>query len=205
MQWYRGRPVNHQAQKSRSFVASLNRHLAWRFGGAVQVISPIYAFYDLGVSARLAASAPRLMRLQSSCGGANSRSAHCGRCPKCAFVAAALAAISDDTALYRQLFPRDPLDDVRLYEEWLAPGGSRPLTCAGTKEEIRLALLLARGRGRESAVFDSLGAAPAHATRDLAAYLASHRNPLVPPRMEKTLARYSRLDTEPLLRLLARA
>jgi hypothetical protein len=47
MLWYRGRAVNHQDQKSRSFVERVNRYLAWRFRGAVEIISPIYGLYDL--------------------------------------------------------------------------------------------------------------------------------------------------------------
>jgi 7-cyano-7-deazaguanine synthase in queuosine biosynthesis len=192
---YERRPVNHQHQKSSSFIRQMNRYLAWKFHNAVEVVSPLHGLYDSGIYARFLTAAPSLVFLQSSCGGANGRSPHCGRCEKCAFLAALLAGLGDDKDLYKTLFPRDPLDDPQLYEGWLSPDSDRPLTCAGFADEIRLALALARTRGWRSKVLDQ-ASTPSAARNDLASFLACHPNLLVPERMGRRLAPYLRLRTE---------
>ncbi len=187
---YRGRPVNHQHQKSSSFISALNRYLAVRFSGAVRVVSPIHGLYDLGVYARLLRTAPSLVRLQSSCGGSNGQRAHCGRCEKCAFLAGLLAGLSGNRGLYRRLFPNDPLSVPALYGEWLSWTPSRPLTCAGLKDELRLALCLAKARGWRSAMTDPWCYAPSAraAHRRLAYLLAAHESGLIPSSMARRLA-----------------
>ena len=152
MYYFRRKPVNHQHQKSSGFIASLNDYLSWKFRGAVRVVSPVHGLYDMGIYARFLRTDRNLVRLQSSCGGANSSRPHCGRCAKCAFLAALLAGLSGDRALYSELFPVDPLNDPALYQNWLEEGVPRPLTCAGLKEEVRLALHLARSRAWPSGV-----------------------------------------------------
>jgi 7-cyano-7-deazaguanine synthase in queuosine biosynthesis len=193
---YRGRPVNHQHQKSSPFIKQINTYLSWKFGDAVQVVSPLHGLYDTGIYARLLTEAPSLARLQSSCGGANSRSPHCGRCEKCAFLAALLAGLGGSMEIYKALFPRDPLDDPGLYAEWLLPGSNRPLTCAGFSGEVKLALELARSRGWSSRMLREQAPRTKTAKRELETFLASHRNVLVPQSMRKRLAPHLQLRTE---------
>jgi hypothetical protein len=191
MFYYKGFPVNHQHQKSSSFIRQFNGYLSWRFGDAVQIISPLHGLYDTGIYARFISSAPELLPLQSSCGGANGRRPHCGHCDKCAFLAALLAGLGVDRDVYQILFPRDPLQNARLYDAWLAPGSNRPLTCAGFAEEVRVALGLARKRGWRAKVLDEwTGPSPSKET--LAKFLSARTNNLVPPAMSQRL--------EPLLR-----
>ncbi len=190
MRRYHGRPVNHQHQKSSRFVRLLNRHLAWRYRGAVQVVSPVHGLYDTGIYARFLRSDSSLVRLQSSCGGANGRRAHCGRCAKCAFLAALLAGLSGDRSLYGTLFPTDPLAHLTVFRPWLGNYSARPLTCAGFREELLLALRLVQARGWASIVARQwrVHTSAARTARDLRRYLAAYPTPLVPAEMARKLA-----------------
>lgn len=179
---YAGLPVNHQHQKSSVFVRQLNRYLGWRLGGAVEVVSPLHGLYDTGIYARFLRHGGDLVELQSSCGAANSRSRHCGRCEKCAFLAALVAALGGDRALYDRLFTRDPLDDEPLFlETWLA---RRPLGCVGLTGEVESALDAAAALGWEGAVVRAwkrrARSAPAPG---LETFLPAAHNRLVPEAM----------------------
>jgi 7-cyano-7-deazaguanine synthase in queuosine biosynthesis len=201
---YRGRPVNHQYQKSSNFVFLLNRYLHWKFNRSISVVSPVHGLYDMGIYARLLKVGRRLIGLQSSCGGANSYRQHCGRCEKCAFLAALLAGISGDRRLYRKLFPKDPLADAEACQPWLTPDDKRPLTCAGLKEEFHLALDLMRGRNWEP----PCGGPPEprrplkDRTRQLQNVLSCHSNRLVPPEMAARLNPFLGYSSEGLQRIL---
>lgn len=157
MMFYKGRPVNHQYQKSSGFLEDLNRYLSWVLMDKLKVISPLHGLYDLGIYARLIYEAPQLVKFQSSCGGSNYISRNCGKCDKCAFIGALLAGLSGNRELYSSLFVRDPLNNVELYDIWLEEGDDRPLTCVGLKDEIILALSLAKARGWNCKLFDEYG------------------------------------------------
>jgi len=201
---YNGRNVNHQDQKSTDSIRLLNRHLAWRFGGSVQIVSPAKGLYDLGIYSRLLAKAPSLIRLQSSCGGANSVSPHGGTCAKCAFLAALLAGLSPDRSLYDQLFRIDPLKNPTLYGPWLDTETHRPLTCAGLEEEVTLALILAKRRRNDLDWFLPNRSILAKAKRTLRHLLRAHKNPLLPASMAKRLGPYFDYDEGELEDLLSR-
>ena len=192
---YRGRQVNHQQQKSSGFIRLLNRHLGWRFRNAMQVVSPLHGLYDLGIYARFLRDCPELVKMQSSCGGANTYRKHCGKCEKCAFLAALLAGLSGNKALYRSLFPEDPLQNVGLFEGWLDGGFDRPLTCAGLKQEVWLALRLMRMRNWNCPVLEKWdGGVLRDEKHELEHFLGTHPNGLLPQAMKKRLApllRYS--------------
>lgn len=196
MATYRGLPVNHQHQKSTAFVRMMNANLSRRLRGAVRIVSPLKGLYDMGIYARFLRDAPDLVPLQSSCGGANGRRPHCGRCPKCAFLAALLAGLSGDPVLHRLLFPRDPLEDPGLFRRWLDAAAARPLTCAGLQDEVRVGLELARRRGRELPWYDggvlaSSGGRLAHAVER---FIRTHPNALVDPEMARRVAPVLRYD-----------
>lgn len=201
MATYCGHEVNHQHQKSTGFVRVLNRDLQWRFHNSLSIVSPVKGLYEFGIYARLLYAAPHLVELQSSCGGANSRSPHCGRCHKCAFLAALLAALTSDRQLHGRLFPCNPLDDPSLYQDWLDDSRPRPLTCAGLKEEVRIALCLARARGWDLTALDGLAGHGSDDHRDARVryFLASHPNSLLPPALRAKLGPHLRVDWRQLL------
>lgn len=205
MTTYCGEPVNHQHQKSTEFIRALNLHLRRRFGSGLSLVSPVKGLYDLGIYARFLESARDLVPLQSSCGGANSHWPHCGRCPKCAFLAALLAGLTGDRDLYECLFPQDPLENPRLFAEWLGRGSDRPLTCAGLKEEVQLGLQLAKSRGRKIGwlrrVMGAQDGWPDE--KHLRHLLAAHPNTLAPPQLIHRVAPLLHYDETELLRLLA--
>jgi len=200
---YRGRMVNHQHQKSRAFIRLLNKYFAWRFRGSIQIISPVYSMYDLGIYARFIRSDVSLLKLQSSCGGANSYRRHCGQCDKCAFLALLLAGLSGDRRLYNLLFPVDPLQNAKLLRQWLGAGDNRPLTCAGLKEEARIALHLLRARNWPCAFLRSAeDHSNAVIAKDARNFLAVHDNPLVPEIMQQRIRPLLDFPAETLLALL---
>jgi len=203
---YRGVTVSHQYEKSAAFFARLNRYFARRFGGAIQVWSPLHGLFDLGIYGRFMARGKRLIDLQSSCGGANSYRRHCGACEKCAFVAALFTAVSSDADAFRALFPVNPLDDVELFDEWYHGRFERPRACVGSLRELRVALRLGRARGWTSKIHDYDRAhAPAPGPAALSHYLASHHNGSMPPAIRERLQPFLDFDAKPLLDLFATA
>ncbi len=178
---YQGLPMQHQYEKSGAFFALLNRYLRFRYGGAVQVFSPLHGLFDLGIYARFLSSGQRLLDLQSSCGGSNSYRRHCGSCEKCAFVAALFTALSSDEGKLRTLFPVNPLDDVELFKEWYSGRFSRPFACVGALPELRVALRMGRAQGWSSEIhaYDRKQGRPP-GKEALSHYLAAHRSRWIP-------------------------
>ncbi|MGA8659348.1 MAG: hypothetical protein WB586_24745 [Chthoniobacterales bacterium] len=183
---YKGLEVNHQHQKSSSFLAIVNRHLKERYHGAVQIVSPIHGLYDFGIYARFLRLKMRIVLLQSSCGGSNFRNPHCGKCEKCAFLAALFAGLGGDRRIYKVIYPRDPLSNPDAFQPWLEECAPRPMTCAGHIEEFRLALYLAKERGWRSqatrALGDNFGAR--HIRFLVQHYLKVHPSKLMPQSMQ---------------------
>jgi hypothetical protein len=203
---YRDVAVSHQYEKSAAYFARLNRYFARRYGGAIRVWSPLHGLFDLGIYGRFLAGSPRLIDLQSSCGGANSYRRHCGRCEKCAFVAALFTALSSDRDAFRALFPLDPLDDVSLFDEWYHGRFERPRACVGSLRELRVALRLGRARGWKTSIhaYDRDRArAPGPAA--LSHYLGVHHNASMPDAMRERVEPWLALDPGPLADLFASA
>ncbi len=204
MSWYRGRAVNHQAQKSSSFIRLLNRYLRWQFKEAVEIISPLHGLYDLGIYARFLRDCPDLAELQSSCGGANSWRSHCGECEKCAFIAALLFGLSPDPRLYKRLFTVDPLKNGNLVDDWLGKRAVRPLACVGFAEEMALGLMLGVARGRRPPVDRSLMERwkSRIGPGELRHYARSHPNAMIPSAMSRRLRPHLRYQVSDLTNLL---
>jgi hypothetical protein len=199
---YCGVPVNHQFEKSESFLEVLNRYFEARFGRAFQVFSPVHGLFDLGIYARFL-RCDRLLDLQSSCGGSNSVQRHCGRCEKCAFVAVLFAGLSPDVNAYRNLFPSDPLEDTGLFDDWYKGRFERPFACVGSLRELRVALRLGRARGWSSAIhhYDrSRGRPPG--VRALNHFLAVHPNRCIPPAIQERIEPLLEFDSTALVELL---
>jgi hypothetical protein len=147
---YRSLTVRHQFDKSTRFFALVNQYLRSLWGESLQVISPLHGLYDLGIYARFLDACPELLALQSSCGGSNGYRRHCGRCAKCVFVAAMFCALSADRQSFGELFPRNPLDDLSLLNQWFRGKFDRPRACVGSLDELRVCLCLGRARGWDS-------------------------------------------------------
>lgn len=202
MTTYGGMQVNHQHQKTTALISAYNCHIQRRLDTHLALTSPLKGLYDMGIYARFLKEAPSLVPFQSSCGGSCSHRAHCGRCPKCAFLAALLAGLSGDRALYRRLFPRDPLQVPELYTDWLSTGSDRPLTCAGLKDEVQLGLRLAISRGWQIPWLDDYPGVGPDVER-LRHLLAAHVNPLAPPELLQRIGRFLEFDDAELVALLS--
>lgn len=146
LEW-RGVEVNHQYTKSHAFEADLN-HLLGDLGSPVRLFSVLRSLWDLQV-AELFASLPAYHAAFASCnlGQVGGRAAWCGRCPKCAATALALAPFLPARTL-SGFFGRDLLDDAEMLPVFLALAGiegTKPFECVGTPDEALAAAALAPG------------------------------------------------------------
>ena len=146
LEW-RGVEVNHQYTKSHAFEAELN-DLLGGLGSPVRLFSVLRSLWDLQV-AELFASLPAYHSAFASCnlGQVGGRAAWCGRCPKCAATALALAPFLPARTLHG-FFGRDLLDDVEMLPVFLALAGlegTKPFECVGTPAEALAAVALAPG------------------------------------------------------------
>jgi len=199
---YCGVRINHQFEKSAPFLGILNRHFDARFGNGLRVFSPLHGLFDLGIYARFLRS-KKLLDLQSSCGGSNSRQRHCGRCEKCAFVAALLAGLSPDVGAHGKLFPTNPLEDTALFDEWYQGRFERPLACVGSLRELRTALRLGRARGWDSAIHrNDRGRGHPPGVKALYHFLAVHPSLGIPLAVRKRIEPLLEFDPAPLAELI---
>jgi len=200
--FYRGISMNHQHEKSESFLALLNQYLRIRFRGALEIFSPLYGLFDTGIYARFLSLSEGFLDLQSSCGGSNSYRRHCGRCEKCAFVAALLAGLSGDREILHELFPINPLDDLSLFDDWYHGRFQKPRACVGSLNELRVALRLGRARGWNTPIHDydrRYGSPPGVAS--LSHYLSTHDSRSIPRAISNRIAPFLRFDPTPLTEL----
>lgn len=193
---YRGWTVNHQYEKSSAFLRLINTYLSNRWNGAIKVISPLHALYDLGIYARFLDSGGDLIDLQSSCGGSNSYRRHCGRCEKCAFVAALYCGLSSDEEMFQSMFPLNPLNDLSLFRGWYKGRFEKPRSCVGSLDELRVALRLARARGwnYQIHIHDRAFAQRAPTLKRMSHYLATHRNVGLPEQIWRRIRRPLEFD-----------
>jgi hypothetical protein len=109
--------------------------------------SPLHSLYDLGIYARFLGRGHDIIELQSSCGGSNSYGRHCGKCEKCAVVAALYCGLSSDKEMFHRMFPINPLEELGLFSGWYYGPFEKPRSCVDSLSERRVALRLARARG----------------------------------------------------------
>jgi hypothetical protein len=128
--------VNHQHQKTTSHIAKLQRLWQQALHPDLQIGSPISALTDREVLRALLSRVPPSLQRFSSCGAASSRSKHCGKCDKCAFVYLILMESAEGRRLGKRLFKRDLLDDADLYRPWTDARYRPPLACIGPREEV---------------------------------------------------------------------
>jgi 7-cyano-7-deazaguanine synthase in queuosine biosynthesis len=203
---YRSLTVRHQFDKSTRFLALVNKYLRRLWGESLEVVSPLHGLYDLGIYARFLASCPELLTVQSSCGGSNGYRRHCGRCAKCAFVAAMFCALSADSQSFRAMFPRNPLDDVSLLNQWFRGKFERPRTCVGSLTELRVSLRLGRARGWTSTFHrhEASHFPKGVSSNVLERLLASHHNAGLGDQMRGRIQSAIRYDPSEILGLYAR-
>jgi UDP-N-acetyl-alpha-D-muramoyl-L-alanyl-L-glutamate epimerase len=147
--WAHGLPVNHQYSKGlaaerllRDVLAEVTPELTY-----YSLLRPLSELQIAAVFARLEAYHP----VFTSCNAAfrldegRRVDRWCGHCPKCRFVALALAPFLPSERL-SEIMGADPLSDERQlegYRELLGLTGFKPFECVGEIEESRVALVLA--------------------------------------------------------------
>lgn len=148
---YRGQRINHQHQKTTAHLQMLEKFYR-RVLHPELIGSPIAEVTDTEVFKALVEQVPRKFQEFSSCGAANSRSKHCGSCPKCAFGYAILQASARGRELSGRIFRHDLLEDVELYQPWLNKRMLVPPGCVGPKQEVWDAFETLVGENPERAV-----------------------------------------------------
>ena len=133
---YRNKYVNHQYQKTTGHLMALERFYRRVLNDRLRIASPIASITDAQVIRILLERVPASFRAFSSCGGANTRSKHCGNCAKCAFVYVLLSTSRSGRELARRIFRSDLLEDVDLYRPWLDARFKAPLACIGSRREV---------------------------------------------------------------------
>jgi len=151
---YLGKEVNHQWSKSEEFEKMLRRYLKESIETNVQYGSLLRPFSELKI-VEIFSKHPQYFTATTSCnanwklGDEEGRPMWCGKCPKCAFVFACMAAFNDKKTLEKtfgsNFFEKEELLD--LYRELLGIKNFKPFECVGTPEETKEALHLARKRG----------------------------------------------------------
>lgn len=173
---YKGQFVNHQWSKSAEFERSFRKYLE-NAGIAVEYFSALRPYSELKI-AELFSKLPQYFEHTTSCNKnwkilksderlamsdehemnvsdsklkaqSSKPSRWCGKCPKCAFVFAILAAFLDRAALVSvfgsNFFENKAL--LPLFRELLGLENFKPFECVGTPEETKAAFVLAHRRG----------------------------------------------------------
>lgn len=151
---YLGKDINHQWSKSAEFEKMLQRYLLESVETTISYSSVLRPFSELKI-VEMFSQYPQYFGITTSC-NANwkidddqERPMWCGKCPKCAFVFACMAAFNDKKTLEKMFgsnfFEKEELLD--LYRELLGIKNFKPFECVGTPDETKAAFLLARKRG----------------------------------------------------------
>lgn len=155
-----GMTVNHQWSKSLAFERAFRAYLGRFVTNNVQYVSLLRPLSELHIM-QLFTRYPQYFGHVTSCNANwkiskpqtadNSPQARwCGRCPKCAFSFALLAAFLPRRDVLEIFGGHDVFDDAALlplYRQLLGIEGIKPFECVGTPEETYAALLLASENG----------------------------------------------------------
>jgi len=161
-----GIDVNHQYSKSSEFERDFRSYVTQFLTPDIEYFSLLRPFYEIKIAqmfARIAAQtkgtgsaadAKGYFDVFTSCNsnfrqrGEKSRTNWCGRCPKCAFMFAALAPFVSRKRLIDifggNLLVKHSL--IATYRSLLGLSGQLPFACVGTAEETRAALWLLHTR-----------------------------------------------------------
>ncbi len=164
-----GVEVNHQYSKSWDFERRFAAVVTERVAADLVYFSLLRPWSELAIARRFAAL-PAYHRAFVSCNRAylldrdRRTPSWCGDCPKCRFVALALAPFLDRDSIV-SIMGVDPLDDAGQlggFAALLGLDADKPLECVGEVEEARVAmhLLAAAESWRDAAVVRALGAEP---------------------------------------------
>jgi hypothetical protein len=149
-----GKEINHQWSKGLRFEHLFQNYLTRSIHPGIRHFSLLRPLSELNI-VRLFALFPEYLELATSCntnwkilGEKDPEAAPkwCGKCPKCAFVFALLAAFIPKDQLVR-VIGKNLMEDeelLPLYRELLGIEGVKPFECVGTPEETQAAFLLMR-------------------------------------------------------------
>lgn len=141
---YHGMEINHQYSKSFRFETMVRAYFAEMFEGAANYFSFLRPLNDLQIG-KLFSRYPQYFPTFRSCNVGSKTNIWCGSCPKCAFTFLMLFAfIPYQTML--AIFGSDYFRDPRVIEHIHALVGLtpvKPFECVGTRDEARLAVVLA--------------------------------------------------------------
>jgi hypothetical protein len=148
-----GMEINHQWSKGIDFEKALQDYLVRFVGTDTEYFSLLRPLSELHIT-RILTAYPQYLDSFTSC-NANWRIVKekpkerwCGKCPKCAFAFALLAAYLPKGDMLR-VFGKNLFEDATLlplYRELLGLEGHKPFECVGTPDETKAALFLAHER-----------------------------------------------------------
>ncbi|MBM3231260.1 endonuclease domain-containing protein [Candidatus Peregrinibacteria bacterium] len=158
---YLGKTINHQWSKSAEFADAFNRYIQTYVNKNLRYENALGDMTELEV-VREFVKYPQYFQSFTSCNanwkitrGQEKRDMRletnrwCGKCPKCAFVFALLAAYLPKAEVLK-IFGRNLFDDTSLlplYRQLLGIEGFKPFECVGTPEETKQACAMTKTRG----------------------------------------------------------
>ncbi len=199
---YLGMDVNHQWSKSTEAEALMRAHIASSISPDIVPLSLLRPLSSLGVMQRFAEH-PRYFDVFSSCNApsfavrhapSRTRGYWCGKCAKCAFVFAGLAAFIPRERIVA-VAGTDMYADpslIPIYKRLLGIEGFKPMDCVGEPEEVIVAMHLARERGEyagaaATALIDEAAAKRGKTIAQMTAEVfATDGRPLVPEFLTET-------------------
>jgi hypothetical protein len=145
-----GKAINHQYSKGTGFESDFRDYIAGDFAGFSESAVPEYfSFlrpYNEWRIAEAFVTDKRFLPVFLSCNLGAKQNKWCGRCAKCLYTYALLAAFLPDEELI-PIFGRNLLDDegfAGMFAALLDPQKDKPWECVGTREEINHAVFAAR-------------------------------------------------------------
>ncbi len=151
---FEGVVINHQYSKSVEAERDIQAYLSSFVTPDVRMFSLLRPMSELDISRRFAANG-KYFSVFSSCnknfkqGGVPAVTRWCGKCPKCAFVFAMLAAFIPRRKIV-EMFGEDVLMNANIlpmYKDLSGYGTMKPFECVGEFTEVIAALALIEGRG----------------------------------------------------------
>jgi hypothetical protein len=151
---YLGEEINHQWSKSGEFEQMFQDYVKNYIAKDIAVFSILRGMSEIKVVQKFC-KFPKYFQLFSSCNSnfkinsQSSKSLWCGKCSKCLFIFATLAAFLPANEIML-IFGKNLFDNPELLDGFkvlLGLKDHKPFDCVGTPDETRLAFLLAHERG----------------------------------------------------------
>lgn len=142
---HQGRSINHQYEKTKEAVLSLENYLRRNVDPNLQIISPIFHLRDLDIAQWMVEKFPKYIPIFISCNeGVNERQTQwCGKCPKCVFTCLIFSAWLEPQRVW-SIFGDDILENpenIKCIHRLLF---SKPYECVGTYSEVKEAIQLVK-------------------------------------------------------------